>query len=215
MLLPLPQWGNLIITQPFQTLCTGKVRAKWAEHASRLVEPREVMWMEKHCVGHLKNKRNNNMYSLKLFPSDSGFWYWLQEEGDQRDADDQQVQKVEPVPAEGALVEERSVDRHLSGAETRSVVWVKDPEKKRSRPHRRKQNLPSAESPPWKWRWKRSRRNQESTNTQVKATWWNISGSLGYIKFHVSKFFSSGPSMNSNENNPLKQQKNQLILCLK
>lgn len=25
---------------------------------------------------------------------------------------------------------------------------------------------------------------QRRTNTQVKATWWNTSGSLGYIKFH-------------------------------
>lgn len=41
------------------------------------------------------------------------FGYWLQEEGDQRDADDQEIQQVKPVPAERALMEERSVDRHL------------------------------------------------------------------------------------------------------
>lgn len=41
------------------------------------------------------------------------FGYWLQEEGDQWDADDQEIQQVKPVPAERALMEERSVDRHL------------------------------------------------------------------------------------------------------
>lgn len=52
----------------------------------------------------------------------SEFWYWLKEEGDQRDADDQQIQQVKPVPAEGALMEERSVDRHLTQRDTTSAL---------------------------------------------------------------------------------------------
>ncbi len=58
----------------------------------------------------------------------SEFWYWLKEEGDQWDADDQQIQQVKPVSAEGALVEERSVDRHLTQREMASTL---NQEKKR------------------------------------------------------------------------------------
>lgn len=49
------------------------------------------------------------------------FWYWLQKEGDQRNADDQQIQQVEPVSAKRALMEERSVDRHLTERELKSA----------------------------------------------------------------------------------------------
>lgn len=47
--------------------------------------------------------------------------YSLQEEGGERHADDQQVQKVEGVPAEGAAVEKSSVDRHLD--DKRKLCW--------------------------------------------------------------------------------------------
>lgn len=69
-----------------------------------------------------------------MFKNESEFWYWLQKEGDQRDADDQQIQQVEPVSAERALMEERSVDRHLTERElksashqetkTKNKIWV-------------------------------------------------------------------------------------------